>query len=122
MAIGSRDVGGNLTATSFIEVAWHHRRSESVSGSVGGADLDGSGLRGRADRVAALGARFRVESPAGAGTRLPVKAAPTWPSPGTCASARRRSRPRPRHPHPPRLDRRRDDNRSVLALLGILRG
>jgi signal transduction histidine kinase len=38
---------------------------------VGGADPDrGSGLRGLADRVEALGGSLRVESPRGAGTRL----------------------------------------------------
>ena len=37
----------------------------------GGADLGGgSGLRGLADRVAALGGRLTVESPAGEGTKL----------------------------------------------------
>jgi signal transduction histidine kinase len=35
---------------------------------VGGAQPDGSGLVGLADRVAALDGRFRVESPAGCGT------------------------------------------------------
>jgi signal transduction histidine kinase len=34
----------------------------------GGADPDGSGLRGLGDRVAACGGRLRVESPLGAGT------------------------------------------------------
>ncbi len=38
---------------------------------VGGADSRrGSGLRGLADRVEALGGRLRVESPPGGGTRL----------------------------------------------------
>jgi PAS domain S-box-containing protein len=38
---------------------------------VGGADpASGSGLRGLADRVEALGGSFEVESPAGSGTRL----------------------------------------------------
>ena len=38
---------------------------------VGGADPSaGSGLKGLADRLEALGGRFRVESPAGGGTRL----------------------------------------------------
>jgi signal transduction histidine kinase len=37
---------------------------------VGGADADGAGLRGLADRVEALGGRLRLESPAGAGTRV----------------------------------------------------
>ena len=37
----------------------------------GGADASrGSGLRGLADRVQALGGTLRVESPAGMGTRL----------------------------------------------------
>ena len=37
---------------------------------VGGADpTRGSGLRGLADRVEALGGRLRIESPTGAGTR-----------------------------------------------------
>ena len=38
---------------------------------VGGADARrGSGLRGLADRVEALGGRLRVESPRGGGTRV----------------------------------------------------
>ena len=38
---------------------------------MGGADpVGGSGLRGLADRVEALGGRLRVDSPAGRGTRL----------------------------------------------------
>jgi PAS domain S-box-containing protein len=37
---------------------------------VGGADEAGSGLRGLADRVDALGGRLTIESPAGGGTRL----------------------------------------------------
>jgi len=37
---------------------------------VGGADVRGGGLRGLTDRVEALGGTVRVESPAGAGTRL----------------------------------------------------
>jgi signal transduction histidine kinase len=38
---------------------------------VGGADLTrGSGLRGLADRVAALDGRLSLESPAGRGTHL----------------------------------------------------
>ena len=36
----------------------------------GGADLEGEGLRGLADRVEALGGTLSVDSPAGAGTRL----------------------------------------------------
>ena len=37
---------------------------------VGGADPNGSGLRGLADRVAALDGRLRVDSPVGQGTRI----------------------------------------------------
>ena len=37
---------------------------------VGGADVDGEGLRGLADRVEALGGRLSLDSPAGGGTRL----------------------------------------------------
>jgi signal transduction histidine kinase len=38
---------------------------------VGGAAVDGgTGLRGLADRVEAHGGRFRIESPAGGGTRV----------------------------------------------------
>jgi PAS domain S-box-containing protein len=37
---------------------------------VGGARPEGSGLQGLADRLAALDGRFRVESPAGGGTRV----------------------------------------------------
>ena len=38
---------------------------------VGGADASqGSGLRGLADRIEALGGRLRVESPPGGGTRI----------------------------------------------------
>jgi signal transduction histidine kinase len=36
----------------------------------GGADPDGSGLRGLADRVAAVDGRLRVESPPGCGTAV----------------------------------------------------
>jgi signal transduction histidine kinase len=44
---------------------------EVADDGVGGADTEnGSGLRGLADRVEALGGRLRVWSPAGAGTRV----------------------------------------------------
>ncbi|MFG2003462.1 sensor histidine kinase [Spirillospora sp. NPDC048911] len=44
---------------------------EIVDDGVGGADTErGSGLRGLADRVEALGGRLRVWSPAGGGTRV----------------------------------------------------
>jgi PAS domain S-box-containing protein len=47
--------------TVFVEV---------TDDGVGGADDEGSGLRGLADRVEALGGNLTVESPAGGGTRL----------------------------------------------------
>jgi signal transduction histidine kinase len=37
---------------------------------VGGANRSGSGLRGLADRVEALGGSLRLQSPAGGGTRI----------------------------------------------------
>jgi len=41
---------------------------------VGGADpANGSGLRGLADRIAALDGTLSVDSPAGGGTRLQVE-------------------------------------------------
>jgi signal transduction histidine kinase len=43
---------------------------EVVDDGVGGADEEGEGLRGLADRVEALGGRLTLDSPAGAGTRL----------------------------------------------------
>jgi signal transduction histidine kinase len=44
---------------------------EIVDDGVGGADESkGSGLRGLADRVEALGGTLRVWSPAGGGTRV----------------------------------------------------
>jgi signal transduction histidine kinase len=44
---------------------------EIVDDGVGGADTEnGSGLRGLADRVEALGGRLRVWTPLGGGTRV----------------------------------------------------
>jgi signal transduction histidine kinase len=44
---------------------------EVVDDGIGGADTHGgSGLRGLADRVEALGGRLRVWSPTGGGTRV----------------------------------------------------
>jgi signal transduction histidine kinase len=46
-------------------------RIEVADDGVGGATTGtGSGLRGLADRVEALGGRLRVESPAGEGTTV----------------------------------------------------
>ncbi|MDP9318991.1 MAG: histidine kinase, partial [Actinomycetota bacterium] len=43
---------------------------EVVDDGVGGADDEGTGLRGLADRVEALGGRLALESPPGLGTRI----------------------------------------------------
>jgi len=43
---------------------------EVLDDGVGGADEEGSGLRGLVDRVEALGGTLALESPAGGGTRL----------------------------------------------------
>jgi signal transduction histidine kinase len=43
---------------------------EVLDDGVGGADEEGSGLRGLADRIEALGGTLALESPAGGGTRL----------------------------------------------------
>lgn len=48
----------------------HRLLVEVVDDGVGGADEAGSGLRGLADRVEALGGRLVLDSPVGAGTRL----------------------------------------------------
>ena len=49
----------------------HWSSSRSTDDGIGGADTErGSGLRGLADRVEALGGRLRVWSPAGGGTRV----------------------------------------------------
>ena len=48
-------------------------RVEIADDGIGGAvSGDGSGLSGLADRVAALGGRFELDSPSGGGTRLSV--------------------------------------------------
>ena len=60
-------------STVVIEVRREQRRLtvSIVDDGGGGADPErGSGLRGLADRVEALGGRLSVESPRGAGTRL----------------------------------------------------
>jgi PAS domain S-box-containing protein len=46
---------------------------EVVDDGVGGADPEGTGLRGLADRVEARGGRLTLTSPSGAGTRLLVE-------------------------------------------------
>ena len=58
-------------ATATVSVGDGAVRVEVADDGVGGADMTrGTGLRGLADRVEALGGRLRVESPRGAGTRM----------------------------------------------------
>jgi PAS domain S-box-containing protein len=55
-----------VRATADDELA----RVEVVDDGVGGADREGGGLRGLADRIEALGGRLTLESPVGSGTTL----------------------------------------------------
>jgi signal transduction histidine kinase len=68
------NIGKHAYATSAtVEVARTHEHVviEVVDDGIGGADTEGgTGLRGLADRVEALGGRLRVWSPRGGGTRL----------------------------------------------------
>jgi signal transduction histidine kinase len=58
-------------ATVSVERRNGHAIVEVADDGIGGADPDrGSGLRGLADRVSALDGSMRLDSPAGAGTRL----------------------------------------------------
>jgi signal transduction histidine kinase len=75
-----------LACEALANVVKHARASRATIGArrvdgvllveveddgVGGAQpADGSGLRGLADRVEALGGRLRIDSPAGGGTRI----------------------------------------------------
>jgi signal transduction histidine kinase len=61
-------------ATVSIAVADHRVTVEVADDGQGGADITrGSGLRGLADRVAALDGELELHSPPGAGTRLRVE-------------------------------------------------
>jgi signal transduction histidine kinase len=63
---------------------------EVIDDGIGGANPSaGSGLRGLADRVNALGGRFEIESPAGGGTTVRARIASATPDTG-------RRAPRPR--------------------------
>ena len=59
------------SATVAAECPGDTLRVEVADDGIGGADPDrGSGLRGLADRVAALGGDLSVDSPVGGGTRI----------------------------------------------------
>jgi signal transduction histidine kinase len=76
---------------------------EARDDGVGGADPSvGSGLRGLADRVNALGGRLEIESPAGGGTTVRARIATAAPE-----TDRRASRPGPRSGPPPAVLRQR---------------
>jgi signal transduction histidine kinase len=68
------NIGKHASATSAaVDVALKKGQVviEVVDDGIGGADTElGSGLRGLADRVEALGGRLRIWSPRGGGTRL----------------------------------------------------
>jgi signal transduction histidine kinase len=68
------NIGKHAQASSAtIEVARRHGQVvvEVVDNGIGGADTErGTGLRGLADRVEALGGRLRVWTPIGGGTRV----------------------------------------------------
>jgi len=68
------NIGKHAHASSAtIEVAQRHGQVvvEVVDNGIGGADTEGgTGLRGLADRVEALGGRLRVWTPVGGGTRV----------------------------------------------------
>ena len=66
MSKHARTQSGKVT----IWVEEHDLHVDVRDDGVGGADVEEGGLRGVADRVAALGGRLRIESPPGGGTRL----------------------------------------------------
>jgi signal transduction histidine kinase len=69
---------------------------EIVDDGVGGADpAQGSGLRGLADRVGALGGQLRLESPPGGGTRISAEL-PLHGEPASGNVSHRRADPPPR--------------------------
>jgi len=68
------NIGKHARATAAsVEVGQRHGQVvvEIVDNGIGGADTEGgTGLRGLADRVEALGGRLRVWTPTGGGTRV----------------------------------------------------
>lgn len=69
IANATKHARASEVVVAFEDTGDEVRLSVSDDG-VGGADPGGHGLRGLADRVAALGGRFVVESPPGQGTRM----------------------------------------------------
>ena len=59
---------GSATVAGWVE--GNHLHVDVSDDGVGGARPEGSGLRGLADRVAALGGRMMIDSPSGGGTRI----------------------------------------------------
>jgi signal transduction histidine kinase len=59
---------GNAEVKAYVDNGMLH--VEIRDDGTGGADPNGHGLVGIADRVAALGGRLEIESPAGGGTLL----------------------------------------------------
>ncbi len=74
VAEGLTNVARHAEGASRVEVAVSDGDGALVvevgDDGAGGASLDGSGLRGLSDRVAALGGELEVTSPPGGGTRL----------------------------------------------------
>ena len=69
------DAGFDVTAQVVVDVreTGDGLCVEVGDDGVGGADADGSGLRGLADRVATLGGELSVHSPRGGGTRVAAR-------------------------------------------------
>jgi len=68
-------------ASATIELSREngHVMVEVIDDGIGGADAEaGSGLRGLADRMEALGGRLRVWSPHGGGTRVRAEIPCEW--------------------------------------------
>jgi PAS domain S-box-containing protein len=74
VAEGLTNVARHAKGASRVEISVSEAESALVvevgDDGAGGATLDGSGLRGLSDRVAALGGELEVTSPPGGGTRL----------------------------------------------------
>jgi signal transduction histidine kinase len=74
VAEGLTNVARHAKGASRVEISVSEAESALVvevgDDGAGGATLDGSGLRGLSDRVAALGGELEVTSPPDGGTRL----------------------------------------------------